>query len=121
MLTVRETALQAELEKVKRELAFYKDRERYNAQPITETFLDDTITGVQVKDDALVFKTIGTWNVRKSPMGGYHLLGRTEGPGDNFSLNYMVTEPHLYLANDRLSILGALHEKVIRQLAAQVR
>lgn len=112
----REAQLEAENQQLRAELARYKSPYHPDLTYLSDQPIDDEVQ----LDRPLVLdlRCIAKWDVLGYGELSYNVIGRTSGiGGDAYSIGYFVDKATLYTARDRVSILGSLHERVVRDLA----
>lgn len=123
MKSVRETVLEAENAKLRREIDYY--RFRYGDHPeYLPRLLDDPVIEHEMNALKQTFSLAGHWGVRKLDHipNTIHILGRvrSKNPGE-FQLGYYMPEHELLEAKDALNVLGEMHKRVIHDLAREYR
>jgi hypothetical protein len=119
MKTVRETVLEAENRKLHAELDYY--RYRYGDEG-PKWFLDHPINAeIPMTMIQPTLRLAGSWSVSKPEPYSLRVFGHAfpnagQDPRE-FQLAYYMTEHELLSTHDALNVLGAMHEKVIAQLA----
>lgn len=70
------------------------------------------------------YHAVAQWTATRDAMGRKHMLGMVSLDDGNFQLNYMLEDAGVarnpLSKNDQIDLLGRLHEKVMRTLAAKI-
>lgn len=112
--TVREAALEAELAQAKRRI---RELEAEISFPTNVMLGTESVTAeVQLPSPVDVYR-VARWTGTKDDFE-MRVVGRTYGD-KGIDYTYYVSNRDLYDCRDRLQLLGWLHERVIRELAAQ--
>lgn len=118
--TPREFALEAKIRELTAELHLYRLRDTRNSMPMVTNESAFEPPTFDIGRERVVFHRLVDWTIdRPSPHGGLHMVGRygQSKDGERGGVAYMVSEPELYLTEDKIQLLGALHEKALFELA----
>ena len=120
--TVREAALEQELEEARRQLGYYKHR--YPTDPgLQSRFLGQPIEVVGFEEGLChTLNLVSHWSFKGEAPGARHAVGvASSKDGRDLEYGYYVTETELLNAWDAMQVLGALHEKMINEVAVLYR
>lgn len=118
MKSVREVVLEHENARLKSKLAYY---EAFSPSTAVPTFMDEAVKEIELPNLTANLRLATHWDVSRADLG-LKVIGRaSEKDSFGFKIGYYVSDHEVLSAFDQLTALGALHERVIQQLAAEYR
>ncbi len=122
--TAREFVLEAKIRELIAELHLHRMREASSGvfRPSDESVFEPPTVDLSAYD--VTYRRIVDWSIDKpSPYGGLHMVGRysRSADGPEGGVSYMVSDIGLYRTEDKIQLLGALHEQALHLLAKSIR